>query len=127
MNSPVNVERLRREMFVRGLDETELSALATVSVATIGSMLAGKSVQMATLYRVATALKHRPTVPELELLSPYEPDAALVAAQSREQLDRVVDAVLERIVGKLREQSNRLKEEEDRQYRRHRLELSRNK
>jgi len=61
MNSPVNVERLRREMFVRGLDETELSALATVSVATIGSMLAGKSVQMATLYRVATALKHNST------------------------------------------------------------------
>ena len=38
----------------------------------------------------------------------------------------VVDAVLERIVGKLREQSNRLKEEEeDRQYRRHRRELER--
>jgi hypothetical protein len=59
-------------------------------------------------------------VPELEILSPYEPDALLTATKSREQLDAVVDAILERIVAKLREQSNRLKEEEDRQYRRHR-------
>ena len=125
MNSPVNVERLRREMFVRGLDESELAAIAKVSGATIGSMLAGKSVQMTTLYRVATALKQRPALPELEILSPYEPDAKLAAAKSRQQLDAVVDAVLERIVGKLREQSNRLKEEEDRQYRRHRRELER--
>jgi hypothetical protein len=114
-------------MFVRGLDEGELAAIAKVSAATITSMLAGKSVQMATLYRVATALKHRPPVPELEILSPYEPDALPTATKSREQLDAVVDAILERIVAKLREQSSRLREEEDRQYRRHRRELELNR
>jgi transcriptional regulator with XRE-family HTH domain len=125
MNSPINVTRLKREMFVRGLDEGKLAELSGVSTATISHLVSGKSAQNSTIHRVAMALVKLPAVAELEALSPFEPDVELVAQRKRAELDQVVDRVLERIVAKLREQSRRLRLEEEKQFRRHRSEMDR--
>jgi transcriptional regulator with XRE-family HTH domain len=98
----INVERLTREMFVRGLDEEALAGIAGVSNATVSSALKGKPVQMGTLMKMAKAISLRPSVPELVAISPYEPDPEVEARLDRAKMNLVVDGVIERILDHVR-------------------------
>lgn len=56
----VNAKRLRRELAIRGWDETDLARHADLSVATVSHMLHGRPVWNRSLRQIAMALSRYP-------------------------------------------------------------------
>jgi len=61
----VAVEKLRREVAIRGWDQRSLARAAGVSEGTVSRALSGRRVRAVTALQIVQALRRQPVVPEL--------------------------------------------------------------
>lgn len=89
MSVVLATERLRRELALRGLDQSDLARLVGYSPAAICHALAGRPVRERMLMRIASALAEAPVVPGVEAL--LKPPAPRLLAPEGTPLDQVGD------------------------------------